>query len=67
MAELSIAQVHEMARMAGLALDNARATTIASRLSAVMAELDSIPSDKLAEVEPASSFVLRRHDHVPAP
>ena len=58
MPDLSVEQVHEMAKAAGLKLDDARATTIASRLSAVRAELDSIPSESLMAVEPASSFVL---------
>ncbi len=57
MPDLTVEQVREMARAAGLELDDARATTIASRLTAVMAELDSIPSERLMAVEPASSFV----------
>jgi|TARA_B100000315_G_scaffold205668_1_gene199487 ribosomal protein L12E/L44/L45/RPP1/RPP2 len=66
MPDLSIDQVHKMAKAAGLELDDARATTIASRLSAVRAELDSIPSESLMAVEPASSFTLSREESPPA-
>ena len=49
-----------MARAAGIVLDDARARTIASRLSGVLAELAMISDEELAEIEPAPSFILRR-------
>ena len=57
MPQLSKKQVHELARLAGLELDDVRAETIASRLSGVLEELDMISADDLAEVEPASVFL----------
>ena len=49
-----------MAEAAGLVLDDARARTIASRLSGVLAELAMISDEELSQVEPAPSFILRR-------
>ena len=60
MSELTPKQVHEMAEVAGLVLDDARARTIASRLSGVLDELAKISDAELWEVEPAPSFIPRR-------
>lgn len=49
-----------MALAAGLELDDARARTIASRLSGVLAELAMISDEELSEIDPAPSFVLRQ-------
>ncbi len=49
-------QVHELAHIAGLHLDDARAETIAARLDAMLATLDEISADALASVEPAITF-----------
>ena len=57
MPQISKKQVHELAQLAGLELDDMRAETIASRLSGVLEELDMISADDLAEVEPASVFL----------
>ena len=56
MADLTKEQVHELAKLTGLDIDDQRAETIAARLGAVLQELDEIPKDKLAEVEPAVTF-----------
>lgn len=58
-ASLSRSQVHHLARPAGLELDDLRAETIASRLTSVLAELEGIPSDALADVEPAPTFATQ--------
>ena len=50
-------QIIELARAAGLSVDEARAETIASRLGAALDELDEI-SDNLAAVEPAPTFAV---------
>ena len=47
----------DLARAAGLSLDEARAETIAARLGAALDELDAV-SDNLAEVEPAPTFTV---------
>ncbi len=56
MTNLTREQVHELAKLAGLDIDDQRAETIAARLGAVLQELDEIPSEKLAGVEPAVTF-----------
>ena len=47
----------DLARAAGLSLDDARADTIAARLGAALDELDAV-SDNLAAVEPAPTFAV---------
>jgi len=49
-----------MAAVAGLVLDDARARTIASRLSGLLAELAKISDEELSKVEPAPSFIPHR-------
>ncbi len=49
-------QIHELADIAGLQLDDARAETIAARLESMLEALDEIPADALASVEPAITF-----------
>lgn len=56
MARLAKEKVLQLAAQAGLDLDDTRAETIASRLSAVMDELDEIPGEALEGVEPALTF-----------
>ena len=56
MTDLNRADIYEMAKAAGLELDEARAETIASRLSGILTELDQIPTEKLMSVDPAQSF-----------
>jgi Asp-tRNA(Asn)/Glu-tRNA(Gln) amidotransferase C subunit len=65
MAELTKEQVYELARLAGLEMDDQRAETISSRLGAVLEELDEIPPDALAAVEPALTFAVQ-HVETPA-
>ena len=60
MSQLTPEQVHEMAAAAGLALDDARARTIASRLSGVLAELALISDEELSKIDPAPSFIAHR-------
>ena len=47
-----------MAAQAGLDVDDTRAETIASRLAAVMEELDEIPGEAIEGAEPALSFSI---------
>lgn len=56
MSQLTIEDVHRMAKAAGLELDDARAETIAARLSGVLQELEEISTDELMSVEPAQTF-----------
>jgi hypothetical protein len=63
MAELSPQEVGELARAAGIELDDPRAATIAARMSAVLEELDTIPDEALAEVEPFVTFVVEEESH----
>ena len=56
MSELTIEHIRILAEAAGLELDEPRARTISSRLSAIMEELDEIPDDQLASIEPAHRF-----------
>ncbi len=58
MTDLNRADIYEMAKAAGLELDEARAETIASRLSGILTELDQIPADKLMNIEPAQTFSM---------
>ena len=58
MNQLSVEDVQELGRIAGLEIDDVRAKTIASRLSGVMAELEEIPEDLLMSVEPAHVFSI---------
>ncbi len=58
MAKLTKEDVMRLAAQAGLDVDDARAETIASRLSAVMEELDEIPEEALEGVQPALTFSI---------
>lgn len=58
MDKLTKENVLKMAAQAGLVVDDARAETIASRLSAVMEELNEIPVGALEGVEPALTFSI---------
>ena len=60
MPELTVEEVRRLAETMGLELDEARARTIASRLSGILEELDEIPDDLLDSVEPAHRFEVRR-------
>ena len=59
MVEISIEQVYELARLAGIELDDQRAEAVAARLGTVLTELAAIPDDTLADVEPSSTFVVQ--------
>ena len=61
MPDLTKADIYEMARAAGLVLDDARVETIASRLSGILTELDEIPTEKLMSVEPALTYSLKTY------
>ncbi len=56
MPDLTTEQIHQLAAVAGLRLDDVRAETIAARLSATLSALDAIPADALAGIEPAITF-----------
>lgn len=56
MDKLTKENVLQLAAQAGLDVDDARAETIASRLSAVLEELDEIPENALEGMEPALTF-----------
>ncbi len=58
MARLTKENVLRLAAQAGLVVDDARAETIASRLAAVMEELDEVPGEALEVVEPALTFSI---------
>ena len=58
MAKLTKDVVLRLASQAGLDVDDTRAETIASRLGAVIEELDEIPADALEGVEPALTFSI---------
>ena len=62
MPDLNRADIHEMARAAGLDLDDERAETIASRLSGVLNELDEIPTEKLLNSEPAPTYLVKKEE-----
>jgi Asp-tRNA(Asn)/Glu-tRNA(Gln) amidotransferase C subunit len=57
MTKLTKAKVKRMAAESGLKLDDTRAETIASRLRAVLEELEAIPDEQLAGVEPLPVFL----------
>lgn len=63
MTELSRDEVYALARMAGIKLDDQRAGVIVARLSAVLEELDMIPDDAVADVEPALTFAVEEKQH----
>ena len=56
MNQLTVEDVQELGSVVGLEIDDERATTIASRLSGIIAELEEIPEDLLMSVEPAHVF-----------
>ena len=56
MPELTKGQVLEMAKMAGLALDDQRAEVIAARLGAVLKALSDVPDESVAPYQPALTF-----------
>ena len=58
MAKLTKDDVLRLASQAGLDVDDTRAEAIASRLGAVIEELDEIPADALEGVEPALTFSI---------
>ena len=56
MADLSKEQVLELARAAGLRLDDVRAATIAARLTSVLNGLDELADDVTDATEPLPVF-----------
>jgi hypothetical protein len=60
MPNLRKADVFELARAAGLEVDDSRAETISPRLSGVLTELDDIPTEKLMSVEPSQIFSVKK-------
>ena len=56
MAQLSKEQVLELARAAGLRLDDARAEAIAARLTSVLNGLDELPDETPDALEPLPIF-----------
>ena len=56
MAEITKEQIHLLAGIAGLQVDDVRAESIAARLGSVVEVIDEIPTDALASVEPAITF-----------
>ena len=56
MDKLTKDDVLQLASRVGLDVDDTRAETIASRLSAVLEEVDEIPENALEGVEPALTF-----------
>lgn len=63
MPDLTTQQAHELARIAGIELDDQRAGLAASRLSAVLQALAEIPEDTLAGVEPATTFAPQEDEN----
>lgn len=59
MRELSREQVRRMMELAGLEVDDQRADAIASRLAAVLTDLDMVPPHAIADVEPLPTFSAR--------
>jgi hypothetical protein len=55
---ISKEQVFQLATLVGLELDTPRAEIIAARLAGVLAELDSIPDESIADVEPLPGFIV---------
>ena len=62
MAELSKAQVRDLAKAAGPRLDDLRAETIAARLPTVIQPLDELPDDPDAAPEPLPIFTVDPED-----
>ena len=60
MTDLNRADIIEMARAARLELDEARADTIASRLSGILSELDQIPIENMMSTEPVQIFSVKK-------
>ena len=56
MADLSKEQVLELARAAGLRIDDVRAVTIAARLTSVLNGLDELPDEVMDAVGPLPVF-----------
>ena len=63
MSKLTKENVLQMAAQAGLDVDDRRAETIASRLGAVLEELDDIPGEALEGLEPALTFTVEEQSH----
>ena len=63
MAGLSKKEVYALARMAGIELDDQRASVIVARLGAVIEELDMIPDDAVADIEAALTFAVEENQH----
>jgi hypothetical protein len=55
---ISKERVFQLARLVGLELDGPRAEIIAARLAGVLAELDSVPEESIADVEPLPGFAV---------
>lgn len=58
--KLNKQEICEIAELAGLNLDSQRATTIASRLSGILEQLNEIPQGELIAVEPSQTFLVDR-------
>ena len=58
MSKLTKGNVLQMAAQAGLDVDDTRAEAIASRLGAVLEELDKISENSLEGLEPALTFTV---------
>ena len=56
MNHLTTDTVFQLAQSMGLELDESRARTIASRLAGVIDEVNEIPDDLIAAVEPSHTF-----------
>lgn len=63
MAKITKEQIHQLALIAGLQVDDDRAESIAARLASVLEALDEIPSDAMASVEPALVFAPYEATH----
>ena len=48
--------VRDLAQLVGIDMDDQRADTIAARLGSVLDDLDRIPDEALADLEPAPTF-----------
>ena len=58
MADLTPEEVRSLARVAGIDLDDARAEAVAARLGRLLEELDRVPEDLLADLEPVTRLVV---------
>ena len=56
MDELTAERVQQLARLAGLTMDDHRAGVIASRLAGVLAELEQVSDEALSGLEPLPIF-----------